>query len=269
MRSAFFDHLRPQLRWEGDARLPERTRRAAVVAQFSTAPRITPSLDRLVRELVEHDYDVLLSSACPIPEPLEWPDGVPDRVAVLRKPNIGYDFGSWAAGFLSCPQLFEAERVLQVNDSLLGPFWSLDEVLADFDATHGDWWGLVRSFQVKAHLQSYFLGFTSSVLRAPTFRDYWASVRPEATKQLVIDRYEFGLSTRLHNEAFVASAFLEAPAIVHPGVNPMIDGWEKALRAGVPFIKRELITRPHVVPQGDRVPGRLREAFGIDIDDWM
>lgn len=269
MRSRYFEQMRPHLRWEGQARVPAGVQRVAVVAQFSERARVTRSLDRLVRELVAHDYFVLLVSACPDPEPFVWPAGVPESVAVLRKPNIGYDFGSWAVGFLACPQIFEAERVLQVNDSLVGPFWSLDEVLADFEETYGEWWGMVRSYQGRPHLQSYFLGFTPEVLRSRTFRDYWAMVRPQPTKQLVIDRYEYGLSARLYNEGFVGAAFIEAPRIVSPGRNPMIDGWREALRIGVPFIKRELVARPEVLPLGERIPDQLSAEFGIDIDEWM
>lgn len=269
MRSAFVEGIRSQVRWEGDNRVPVAVKRIAVVAQFSTTRKMTRSFSRLVHELAGHDYFVLVSSACTDPGELEWPEPLPANVAVLRKPNIGYDFGSWATAFILCPQIFSAERVLQINDSLVGPFWSLDAVLGDFESSYGDWWGMVRSFQVEPHLQSFFLGFTPTVLTSTTFQDYWASVKVESTKQRVIDRYEFGLSTRLYNEGFVSTAFLEAPRVVHPGLNPMIDGWRETLLVGVPFIKRELLTRPEVVTLGDRVPQVLRDEFDIDIATWM
>lgn len=270
VRSPFYEGIRPQLRWQGEARVPHDAQRVAVVAHYAASSRLTGSFDRLIHEFVEHDYFVIVSSACTDPAALEFRTPPPaERVAILRKPNIGYDFGSWAVAFAAQPQIFEAGRVLQVNDSLVGPFWSLDGPLAHFEASYGDWWGLVRSHQVAAHLQSFFIGYTPAVLQSRTFQDFWAAVRPQPTKDEVIRRYEFGLSERLRNEAFAGTAFVEGRLVTDDGLNPVIDGWLETLRAGVPFVKRELLTRSGVVAFGDRIPVLLRQEFDIDVREWL
>jgi hypothetical protein len=269
VRSVFYETLRPQLRWETETRVPEHPDRVAVIAHWALDSRVSPSFEALVRAVMERGYFVLISSACSDPAPLDFREPLPQPAAILRKPNIGYDFGSWAAAFLSQPQVFEANRVLQVNDSLLGPFGSIYGVLDDFEADRGDLWGLVRNHQMGSHLQSYFIGYTPSVLRSRTFRDFWASVRVEPTKADIIRRYEYGLSRRMYNEGFVAAAYLEPQLVGDAQLNPMITAWGDVLRAGVPFLKRELITSPSVVAEGERIPERLRKEFHIDIENWL
>lgn len=269
MRSLFYDALEPQLRWENDLRVPYYADRVAVLASWSLNPRLSRSLSELVRQVSGRGYFVLLVSACPDPAPLEWAGEAPERVAILRKPNIGYDFGSWAAAYLAQPQLFEADRVLQLNDSLLGPFDRIDAVLDDFEGTYGDWWGMLRSTQFRDHLQSFVLGFTPAVLQSPDFQGFWRGVRIQGDKDEVIRRYELGLSALLYGEGFAGTAFLEPQLVGTDHANPMITRWDAVLREGVPFIKRELITRPEIVPDGDRIPQRLRDEFGIEIADWL
>lgn len=269
VRSVFFESIRPQLRWESDARVPAQPDKVAVVAHWSLGSRVSPSFDALVRAIMDRGYFVLISSACTDPAPLEFTSPLPATPAILRKPNIGYDFGSWAVGFFAQPQLFSANRVLQINDSLLGPFSSIDHLIDDFEQDRGDLWGLVRNHQVRAHLQSYFIGYTRPVLESQTFKDFWASVRVEPTKSDIIRRYEYGLSQRLYNEGFAAAAYLEPHLVGDPQLNPMITAWDEVLRAGIPFLKRELITNPSVVAEGERIPERLRSEFHIDIAEWL
>lgn len=269
VRSVFFETLRPQLRWEGETRVPANPEKVAVIAHWSVDARVSPSFEALVRAVMKRGYFVLIASACSDPEPLQFASELPTRPAILRKPNIGYDFGSWAAAFLSQPQVFLANRVLQINDSLLGPFSSIDHLIDDFESDKGDLWGLVRNHQIRAHLQSYFIGYTAPVLQSRTFQDFWASVRVEATKPQIIQRYEYGLSQRVYNEGFVAAAYLEPHLVGDPQLNPMITAWDAVLRAGIPFLKRELIASPSVVAEGDRIPERLRREFNIDIAEWL
>ncbi len=68
--------------------------------------------------LVDAGYLVVVVSTAEVPEPLDWSSDRPERLTVLRRPNLGYDFGSWATAIDRYPQVVEADRVLLLNDSL-------------------------------------------------------------------------------------------------------------------------------------------------------
>ena len=48
----------------------------------------------------------------------------------------------------------------------------------------------------------------------------------------------------------------------------MIIGWRGLLERGFPFVKRELIRHPHLVPDGGDVRAELRRRFDVDVDEW-
>ena len=102
--------------------------------------------------------------------PLDWVDGRPSGVTVLRRPNLGYDFGSWATALDLLPAIRRAPHVLLVNDSLVGPFAPIDHLLDRFHRSHADVWAHDRHEQLGHHLQSYCLGFREGCLDQPELR---------------------------------------------------------------------------------------------------
>lgn len=244
--------------------------RVAVLAQWSPDERVPRSTRVLVRELATNGYEVLVVSTSPAPGPLEWgPDGPGDGVVVLRRPNTGYDFGSWAVGLHRHPQVRSARRVLLLNDSMVGPFAPLAPLLADFDGAVGtDVWGLTDTLQFGHHLQSYVLGFRDGVLADRPLRAFWDGVRLQPDKQQIIFAYEIGLSRLLAREGYAARARFGQHLVVEPGLNPVILGWEGLLRAGMPFVKRQLLTEPEVAPDAHRVPEVVRELYGEELGEW-
>jgi lipopolysaccharide biosynthesis protein len=192
----------------------------------------------------------------------------PDGLTVLRKPNIGYDFGSWSIALDMIPQIVSAERVLLVNDSMVGPFTSLDPILAMFDTTRADVWALTDTKQFGHHLQSYFLGFRHGVLADRPLQAFWASIRQHADKMRIILDYEVGLGRLLRAEGYSTDAAFSNELVVRAGQNPVILGWKRLLELGFPFVKRELLHRPHVAPAGATVPLLVKEMFGVDVAEW-
>lgn len=271
--SSLHRFVEDRLSWQDGVRMPAGQRKVAVLAQFSASSQLSRSVTELVRELNRHGYYVVMSSACVDPAPLRWHGDPPESVAILRKPNVGYDFGSWAVAFAEEPRLLDAERLLVVNDSMLGPFWGLDEVIDHFERTDGDIWGLTQTHQVIPHLQSYFLGFNRSVIESPVFADLWSQVRVEPTKTDVIFRYELGFARTFYVEGFVARSFAGGQVLARFGENPAVLGWRRLLELGVPLIKREIITARgnsnETFVHNDRIPKILEHDFGIDIAEWL
>ena len=87
----------PAVRVEGDDPLPAAgtVTRVAILAHWSDSVRLSRSVRTIVSTLVEAGYRVVLVSTAEEHDPLDWVDDRPDSVTVIRRPNFGYDFGSW------------------------------------------------------------------------------------------------------------------------------------------------------------------------------
>ena len=246
--------------------------RAALVASWSPGVQQSRSTTRLIAELQRQGYPVVLCSTSEAVGPLRFHPAEEldaDRLTVLRRPNIGYDFGSWAVMMDRFPQLLDRDRVLVVNDSLVGPFASLTDVIADFESTSADVWGMTESGQFTSHLQSFFRGFRYGSLAEPVMRDFWADVRVIDDKRDLIAAYEYGFAARLREWHFSGACFVDHREIVSRPDNPTLVGWRRLLDAGVPFVKRELVCRPELAPDGGDVPAELARRYGVDLADWL
>jgi hypothetical protein len=258
-------------RVERRADIPAGADRIALLAQWSTSAQLSLSTSRLVQELQEAGYWVVVSSTCPDPAPLvPHPEAVVrlGDLTVLRRENVGYDFGSWAVAMREFEPLLAADKVLVVNDSLVGPFDTLTPVIADFESTTADVWGMVQSRQVTPHLQSFFRGFRYGTLLEPPMLRFWRELRVVPDKLQLIAAYEYGFSALLEQHGFSTAAFVHAEDVVWGELNPTIAGWERLLAAGVPFVKRELLRRSTLVPDGARIRPVLAERYGVDVDQW-
>ena len=244
-------------------------RRIAILAQFSVSVDVSRSFRRLVSELAARGYQTVIVSACEVGEPLEWNGDLPSDAIVIRQPNLGYDFGSWAIGLNLLDSLASAPYVILANDSLLGPFGSLEAILANFEGTGADTWALTDTYQNFHHLQSYFLGFRNGVLQDAPLRGFFRGIRLEATKWDIIRRNELGLSKLLHDEGYSATAAFRADSVVGPGENPVIKGWSELLARGFPFVKREIVREPAVAPRSRFVASEVAALYGATLEEWL
>lgn len=245
------------------------TGKAALVAQFSTAPRTSRSLLELVTQLSEAGYRCVVSSACEAPETLAWPGDLPPGTVVLRRPNLGYDFGSWSVALDRYPPVAGLGHVILTNDSMVGPFGPIAPLLAAFEATPTDVWSLTDSYQLGHHMQSFFVGFRGGVLAEPAFRRFFRGVRVEPEKMDVVRRYEVGLTaTCLRGGYSMATQFRSQDLGVGPE-NPTLAGWQRLLAVGFPFVKRTLVNDPSTAPGAEDVARVVRRRFGVDLADWL
>lgn len=243
--------------------------RVAVLAHHSTSSVVSRSFRALVTSMRASGYGVLVVSSAEVREHLDWRGLDLTGVTVVRKPNVGYDFGSWAVGLDLYPQLRRRDHVVLANDSLVGPFASLGPLLDAFDNTRADVWGLTETLQFSRHLQSYFLGFRGGVLQEPALDWFWRGVRHHDDKNQVIHRNEIGFGQLLAREGYAVDAAFPAGQVVAPGDNPTIAGWKALLDRGMPFVKREIVRRPDLVPDGACIPAELLARFGVDVGDWL
>jgi lipopolysaccharide biosynthesis protein len=251
--------------------VPGDAERIAFMAHWSEGERQSRSTITLIAELQRTGYRVVVSSTSPAPGRLDFGSGDvhADELTVLRRPNEGYDFGSWAVAMAAREELLDRPYVLLVNDSLVGPFAPLDDVLADFEQTTADVWGLVESNQFAPHLQSFFRGFRYGALAEPAMRRFWRDLRAITDKSALIEAYEFGFTEFLVRHGFSSTQFVHHSEVVGEGLNPTMHAWRALLDAGVPFVKRELVRSPELAPDGRRVPAVVADRYGTDVADWL
>ncbi len=263
----------PTLEWESGPRLSEQWRpeRVAVLAHWSADGSLSRSIRGLAGSLSEFGFQVVVVSAAEFDgeRPGGWPDQ-PQSACVFRRPNSGYDFGTWAATLSELPQIRSAREVILANDSMVGPFTPLSPLLDRMLRTPADVWSLTDSVQFGWHPQSYFVGYRNGVLEEPAMRSFWGSVRVHGSKDDVIRRYELGLGRLLLREAFsTAVAFPSQSVVTNRGDNPTIRAWRTLLDAGLPMVKRQLLAEPEVAADSGDVAAEVHRRFGTEVKEWI
>lgn len=261
------------LEWEAGVRLSEHWRpdAVAVLAHWSKDGSLSRSVRGLAGSLSDCGFQVVLVSAAEFTgdRPGGWPD-IPESASLYRRPNSGYDFGTWSATLQSLPQLCRAREVILANDSMLGPFRSLSPLMERMHQTPSDIWSMTDSVQFGWHPQSYFVGYRNGVLDEPALHAFWRSVRVHHSKDEIIRKYELGLGRLLQREAFsTAVAFPSGSVVADRDDNPTIRAWRALLDAGFPMVKRQLLTEPQVAADSGEIPEEVRRRFGADVEEWI
>lgn len=168
--------------------------------------------------------------------------------SVMLRLNGGYDFAAWADMLFLCPQVWQADRLYFVNDSMIGPFSSMDPIFDKIRTENAGFFALSEAVYPNYHAQSFFFGWSKANLNAPALRNFWEDIRVQRDKAQVIHLYEHGISP-LSRDLPVPSQqivfglqvlFGMDPAVIS-GFNPTHTGWRRMLELGFPFIKTDLV----------------------------
>lgn len=242
--------------------------KVALIAQYSAGPTQPRSISEYTRQLADNEFTPVIVSACESSGHLRFPHGLPESTIIIRRPNVGYDFGSWATALGMIPQIRRSEVVLLTNDSLVGPFSDIRPIL-DW-ATHPgpNIRALTSSFQFVRHMQSYFLAFRGGILDDDAWRYFFNSVRVQPDKSSVVLKYELGLSRFAFQEAYSVQEYISGPDIGVPDDNPTIAGWKELVEAGVPFVKRTMLTDPSTAEAAPEVRSFIKTTYHTDVEEW-
>lgn len=251
--------------------------------------------DMVRRQLAEYGRAgfavVFITVAESVPE-ADWQAARAVSALAVHRRNAGRDLGAWRdlAGE-ALRRWPEAEELLLVNDSVLGPFRPLAPIFAALRAAGEGVFGLVESLQGGAHLQSWFL-LARGARAVRELAGFLTQLRLSASKWRMVQRGEIALTpwllqrgvrvAALYGYARAVEAALADPAerarlaARYPGiaalagpereaalrralegrpVNPSHHLWRTLVtRLGCPFVKTELVRRN---------PWRLP-----DVSDW-
>lgn len=220
---------------------------------------------------------------------------------VLQRRNLGYDFAGFRDGLLWLRgRLAPGTTLLMVNNSMYGPFGSLEPLLQEANPQQGDVWALTGSLEIEPHVQSYFMVLHPRALMNEGFWSHWAGVRPPKEKMRVVHECEVPLALKLHNQGLrvralrphhdLARRALERLVLIEDHrddpaytkvvralrrgapLNPTHHLWRWVLDSGVPLVKKDLLRvnppgLPDVADWMTLVGGdeRVRAAVGADL----
>ncbi len=275
--------------------------KVVLFCHYDRAGRIREDLRHYLAELARAGFGIVFVSNAPRLQPAEMIFLQEHCAGVVLRRNAGFDFGAWkdALSAYALPRP-ETEMLVLVNDSVYGPIRPLWPALAAVDFAAADLWALTDSWQLRYHLQSYFLIAGPRALESAAWRQFWRRVRPLAFKRWVIRRFEIGLSQAMLRAGLRLGAVWPYETLIDdvladpPGkegekgdplraatrrherairtaiaeglpLNPTSDLWRPLLRRGYPFLKRELL-RENPTRVGDLWDWRATLAGISEID---
>lgn len=164
---------------------------------------------------------------------------------VVRRKNIGHDFGSWVTGILKYNPK-SLDQVLIANDSVHSFPNKFEKAFNMNRIAEFDIYGVTSSFQINYHLQSYFIFFNKKVLESGDFLRFWENYKLVLIKDLVILNGEISLTQYFKRKGYkigcVAEENQDYGNILHKRIDPMQSCWKEVIvNYNVPFIKKSLV----------------------------
>ncbi len=212
-------------------------------AQYTPSGRLPPHTRRYLAALAALGFTlhIAISGATAVtPEDDAWLRAL--GASAHPRANAGLDFGAWA-DLLRAGRARGAETVLLANDSVFGPYGDLAPLISRMRERDLDAWGMVESHERVRHLQSWFLMLRASSLVRPAVARVFAQDFAAMTKAEIILHGELGLSAALEAENLRIGSVFASVGRLHRllPANPSHFDWRLMLRAGIPFLKAELL----------------------------
>lgn len=186
----------------------------AVVAHFDEAGHVADHLLRHVQFL--HGEGLRVCFVSTGLSDAELPRLAP-YAQVIRRDNLGYDFGSYRVGIDALGLLAPdgaargCQGLLLLNSSMVVADPSLLFTRLQAGTGQADLLGLTQSHEVRPHLQSFWLAFTNAaILGSNAFRQWWREMPMLSDREAVIARLELGLSAHFVRAGFRLGALHRA-----------------------------------------------------------
>lgn len=128
------------------------------------------------------------------------------NIDVIKRENIGYDFYSYKVGIESF-DISDFDELILCNDSVYGPLFPMKTIIDKMENKKCDFWGITEGFKIHRHLQSYFVVYKKRVFDSSSFKDFWKNMKVLGDKDLIVERYEIGLSKLLLENGLQMATF--------------------------------------------------------------
>jgi hypothetical protein len=201
-------------------------------------------------------------------------------IAIINRENKGYDFYGWKTALEKYPEYREHSGLLLANDSVLGPLFSIDNIIARLEGSEADIVGMTDSFRFYPHLQSYFLYCKKKAVSSDEFLRFFAEIEVLEFKPAIVRRYEVGfsrfLSQRFRLAALYSLGQVLAPTDYHQRPLQWVEStfhlWKPLITEfGFPFLKKSVLARRGVsLGEVSAVLVEGRSSYETEIlNDWM
>ena len=255
--------------------------RVAIIACHDGRRRIGAVPSLLAQSFKSAGFTVILSFDSDLDDLDEGPDAVPPECdLILASDHAGYDFYSWRLALEYLNKLMRAEHsmarqpiseIILMNDSVIGPLFDFADVLHAWRSLPFDVTGLVESNQLGAHLQSWAIRFSGEAANTHRLLSFYGKAPARLQRHRAIRDFEVPLADAFREHGFTVGSVFSPVSTGNPEANPSVNEWCRMLRAGVPFVKRNVFTyrgldhdSPHVAL------ARLENEFDlspmIDVD---
>ncbi len=208
---------------------PTGSGKVAVFVIFATGSKIPGYVFHHLEALKRTGFDVVVIS-----NNRKIGDRSMDRLCrtasvVLRRYNMGYDFGAYRDGILYALNEFpDAREILLVNDSVFGPLTDLSTLFERARNLSGDVVGLIDSAEIRYHFQSFWLLFREGALRLPAFRRFWERMPYLKDKSAVVQAFETGLVTRFEEMGLECEPIFSSLELVRRSI-PFLEAKQRDL----------------------------------------
>lgn len=174
---------------------------------------------------------------------------------VIRRENIGYDFGAWRDGLndVGYEKLASYDQLYLINNSCYGPIYDLNTVICDMEEENTDFWGItyfpyssdgtyINRDHIDEHIQSYFMEFNRNVFLSDCFKKYWEDMKELKEFKDAIAEGETKLTHYLGENGFRYSTYIKESELLMRYLNNYRLLYEKPsyyLFLKCPFIKKK------------------------------
>lgn len=211
--------------------------RVCLFSSYFSTSMVPKYVKYYINQLRSHfDTIIFVTNEDKVLDDLEvaWLQQNTDRLLFVK--NEGLDFGMWKKA-LAFVDLNRIDELCLANDSCLC-FKPLDEVIHRARLMNSEAVGLVKAYQIREHLQSYFL-----LLRGKALPVFFQHIQETDFFSLdytgVVIFGEIVLSAKLE-QSNIALEALFSPT-TSKEINPSFDEIYPMLKAGIPLIKRKLL----------------------------
>ncbi len=224
-------------------------KRAAVFAHYDKDSVIDDYVIYYLNGLKEVAQTIVFVSCCDLPvEEISKLNGIVSYV--IAEKHDEYDFGSYKRGFLYLKdRLNEFDELIFANDSCYGPLYPLDKVFSKMENEVCDFWGITKNnygykkrwghfLSKRPHIQSYFIVLRKNIFTQDFFTDFMRAIKHEKIKQLIITKYEIGLTELLVSRNYTYKVLINVYANIN---NIAVFKWRQLIENyNLPFMKCSL-----------------------------
>lgn len=178
-------------------------------------------------------------------------------VEIIKRENDGFDIWAYKTGlnFIGWKMLSTYDEVILLNDTILGPVFSITDLFQNMNHRNCDFWGLVRHPEshleifrgsteygfLPEHIQSFFMVFRHEMIISYEFQLYWDNLLPMKSYLDAVYKHEAVFTKYFEDKGFIWDVYMHTEDLDATTLNPMIY-YPKVLieKYNCPFFKRRV-----------------------------